>query len=140
MYKCNWWCCNECTKTLLLFFLVLIIPLATAAPKVPPPAATAASSLLIVSFDAFKPEYLDLGRTPVLNACISNGGLHGAFMRPTFPSKTFPNHFSIASGLHASVHGVLGSAVYDRQRNETLEYGWPLFHQSDRVLPIWVRS
>lgn len=99
--------------------------------------ALPAHRLLIVSFDAFKPAYLQLGLTPHLQAVI-DAGRRSAFMRPTFPTKTFPNHFSIATGLYAGEHGVLGSKVHDWRRNRTFGYSYELFHQHDWVRPIWV--
>lgn len=95
--------------------------------------------LLVVSFDAFKPSYLRLGLTPHLQAVI-DGGRHSRFMRPTFPTKTFPNHFSIATGLHAGEHGVLNSKVHDWKLNRSFGYSYELFHQHDWVRPIWVSA
>lgn len=101
--------------------------------------AAPSHKLLVVSFDAFKPSYLTLGVTPNLLA-IAEAGIRSDFMRSTFPTKTFPNHFTLATGLHAGVHGVTNANVYDRRTNRTLTYGWELFHQHDHdwVLPIWV--
>lgn len=53
--------------------------------------------LIIVSFDAFKPAYLEMNITPFIQQFYTNGVL-ATHMNNTFPTKTFVNHFSIATG------------------------------------------
>lgn len=52
--------------------------------------------LLIVSYDGFRPEYLNRNVTPNLNKFHSEG-TSARFMLPVFPTKTFVNHFTIAT-------------------------------------------
>lgn len=58
-------------------------------PKVEP-------ALLVVSFDAFRPDYLNRNVTPNLNK-IREEGVSSDFMMNVFPTKTFVNHFTIAT-------------------------------------------
>lgn len=51
---------------------------------------------MIVSYDGFKPEYLDWNKTPNLEK-FRETGISTEFLRPAFPTKTFPNHFTIAT-------------------------------------------
>lgn len=95
--------------------------------------------LIVVSFDAFRPDYLDRQLTPHLNE-IRKTGARADYMRNVFPTKTFPNHFSIATGLYAGVHGVTGNRVFDLALGRELGYSYELFHQNKEVLPIWVRT
>lgn len=62
------------------------------------PAATAnvEPALLVVSFDAFRPDYLNRNVTPNLNR-IRQDGVSADFMMNVFPTKTFVNHFTIAT-------------------------------------------
>lgn len=53
-------------------------------------------ALMIVSYDGFKPEYLDWNKTPNLEK-FRETGISTEFLRPAFPTKTFPNHFTIAT-------------------------------------------
>lgn len=53
-------------------------------------------SLLVVSFDGFRPDYLNRNVTPNLNK-FRKDGVSAEFMRPVFPTKTFVNHFTIAT-------------------------------------------
>lgn len=53
-------------------------------------------ALLVVSYDAFRPEYLNRSVTPNLNK-FAEKGVSASFMKNIFPTKTFPNHFTIAT-------------------------------------------
>ena len=77
--------------------LALAALLSACAPLAPRPAATAAplahpAPLILVSIDGFRPDYLQRGVTPVLNALARQGVLATQGMVPSFPSVTFPNH------------------------------------------------
>ena len=72
--------------------------------------------LLLISFDGFRWDYLDkaksFGRhTPNFDLLISNGVL--ATVKNTFITKTFPNHYTIATGLYEENHGVIANNMYD---------------------------
>lgn len=53
-------------------------------------------ALLVVSYDGFKPEYLDRNITPHLEQ-FREMGTSAEYMKPVFPTKTFINHFTIAT-------------------------------------------
>lgn len=53
-------------------------------------------ALLIVSYDGFRPEYFHRNVTPNLNK-FRREGTSARFMKPVFPTKTFVNHFTIAT-------------------------------------------
>lgn len=117
-----------------LFLALMLAPLCQSRYTVKGPRR---SPLLVVSFDAFRPDYLDRGLTPHLSE-IRRSGPRADYMRNVFPTKTFPNHFSIATGLYAGAHGVTGNKVFDTRLDRELSYGYELFHQSEDVVPIWV--
>ena len=62
--------------------------------------------VILISFDGFRWDYLDRGITPNLDKLV-NGGVRAISLRPVYPSKTFPNHISIATGLYPEHHGIL---------------------------------
>lgn len=80
-----------------------------AAQSSPPPAA--APLTILVSIDAFRPDYLGRGVTPNLSA-LAAGGAQAA-MRPSFPSKTFPNHYTLVTGLRPDEHGIVTNNMED---------------------------
>ncbi|XP_076611732.1 ectonucleotide pyrophosphatase/phosphodiesterase family member 1 [Chaetodon auriga] len=74
--------------------------------------------LILVSLDGFRSEYLkDHGsRLPVINK-LRNAGTSTPYMRPVYPTKTFPNHYSIVTGLYPESHGIVDNKMYDVTRN-----------------------
>lgn len=92
--------------------------------------------LLIISYDAFRPEYLHRSVTPNLNK-FRKEGTAAPYMLNVFPTKTFVNHHSIATGLYPDVHGVTANEIYDAKKGR-LAYSYDLFHYDESVVPIWV--
>uniref|UniRef100_A0A8C1V9H8 SMB domain-containing protein n=1 Tax=Cyprinus carpio TaxID=7962 RepID=A0A8C1V9H8_CYPCA len=78
------------------------------------PASFKRQPLLLVSLDGLRAEYLQSWHTvvPVLDK-IRRCGTSAPFMQAVFPSKTFPNHYSIATGLYAESHGLVDNNMYD---------------------------
>ena len=69
--------------------------------------------LVLVSLDGFRPDYLDRGITPNLSK-LAAAGVRGE-MRPSFPSKTFPNHYTLVTGLRPDRHGIVDNTFEDPQ-------------------------
>uniref|UniRef100_A0A8C1Z2T0 SMB domain-containing protein n=1 Tax=Cyprinus carpio TaxID=7962 RepID=A0A8C1Z2T0_CYPCA len=80
------------------------------------PASFKRQPLLLVSLDGLRAEYLQSWHTvvPVLDKISeSNTHKHTCPSSAVFPSKTFPNHYSIATGLYAESHGLVDNNMYD---------------------------
>lgn len=95
----------------------LLLIACTTAPDTYPPAAApvvaevARPTLLLVSFDGLRPDYLGRGDTPNLDALAAEGVR--AWMRPSYPSLTFPNHYTLVTGLRPDRHGVIHNSMSD---------------------------
>ena len=74
--------------------------------------------VLMVSFDGFRHDYTDRCDTPNFDR-LENGGVSARSLIPVFPSLTFPNHYSIATGSYASTHGLIANTFYDKKFKET---------------------
>lgn len=85
-----------CLSTLLLA--------CTQAPASRPP-------VILVSLDGFRADYLDRGLTPVLSG-LARDGVRAKALIPVFPTKTFPNHYSIVTGRWPGVHGIIGNEFF----------------------------
>jgi predicted AlkP superfamily pyrophosphatase or phosphodiesterase len=72
--------------------------------------------VVLISFDGFKPEYLDRIELPNFQR-VMRAGVRSEGMVPVFPSKTFPNHYSIVTGMYADKHGLVGNSIWDPARN-----------------------
>ncbi|KAM6893489.1 bis(5'-adenosyl)-triphosphatase enpp4 [Xenentodon cancila] len=68
--------------------------------------------LLLVSFDGFRADYLQRYSMPNLKLLYSQGVLVEQLTN-VFITKTFPNHYSLVTGLYAESHGILASNMYD---------------------------
>lgn len=93
--------------------------------------------LLLISYDAFRPEYFERNVTPFMND-LRKKGTYTEYMRNVFPTKTFTNHHTISTGMYPEEHGVLGNSLYDAKLKKELKYGYELFHYNERIIPIWV--
>ena len=81
-------------------------------PRVAPPARQR-PYVLLVSLDAFRYDYLDRYQLPVLER-IAAAGIRAEALVPPFPAKTFPSHYTIATGLYPGHHGIIANNFYDR--------------------------
>ncbi|MFZ0473731.1 MAG: ectonucleotide pyrophosphatase/phosphodiesterase [Bacteroidales bacterium] len=67
--------------------------------------------VVMVSLDAFRWDYDSIYGTPVLDD-IADKGVMAVRLIPSFPTKTFPNHYSIATGLYPDHHGLVNNSFY----------------------------
>ena len=123
---------------------VLWLCACSALPPANRPAAAAAeapATLLLISLDGVRPDALGRGDTPTLDALARDGVQ--AWMRPSYPSLTFPNHYTLVTGLRPDRHGLIHNAMYDEALGD--------FRLSDREAvgngdwyadgePIWVTA
>ncbi|WP_313274574.1 ectonucleotide pyrophosphatase/phosphodiesterase [Stenotrophomonas sp.] len=82
---------------------------ATPAARMP---AQALAPVILISIDGFRNDYLDRGLTPNLTR-MAAGGARAEFMRPSYPSITFPNHYTLVTGLRPDHHGVIANFMTD---------------------------
>jgi len=73
--------------------------------------------VLLVSIDGYRSDYTDLYSPPNLKQFREEGASAKGLL-PVYPSKTFTNHYSIATGLYAENHGIVANTFYDPQRQE----------------------
>lgn len=73
--------------------------------------------VILISLDGFRPEYLGRGLTPTLER-LARTGVTTAGMRPSYPSLTFPNHYSIVTGLRPDRHGIVANRMWDAELGE----------------------
>lgn len=70
----------------------------------------------MVSFDGFRHDYVEKYNTPNIKEFIKQGAA-AEMMRPSFPSKTFPNHYTLVTGLYPGNHGLVDNTFYDKGRD-----------------------
>ncbi len=95
--------------------------------------------VILVSIDGFRPDYLDRGVTPNLSRLAATGV--SAAMRPSFPSKTFPNHWAMVTGLRPDRNGIVANTMEDPRRpGETFTMASDDPFWWDEAEPIWVAA
>lgn len=72
--------------------------------------------LVLVSMDGFRWDYQARYETPALDRLAARGVRADALV-PVFPTLTFPNHYSIATGLYPANHGLVGNRFFDTGRD-----------------------
>ncbi|KAM7382386.1 hypothetical protein PAMP_002115 [Pampus punctatissimus] len=78
------------------------------------PAGFVRPPLILLSVDGFRASYVKRGNTVIPNIeKLRTCGTHAPYMRPVYPSKTFPNLYSLATGLYPESHGIVGNSMYD---------------------------
>lgn len=82
----------------------------------------AKEKILLISIDGFMPEYFDRFETPALDRIAADGVL-ADYMIPVFPTKTFPNHYSIVTGLYTENTGVIANNMYDPKMDSWFSLG-----------------
>ena len=70
--------------------------------------------LLLVSIDGFRADYLERGFTPNLKR-LALSGTHAERLTPVFPTITFPNHYSLVTGLYPDHNGIVNNTMVDPQ-------------------------
>ena len=76
------------------------------------PATLEKPYVVLVSIDGFRADYVEKYKAKNI-AAIGSEGVQADYMIPSFPSLTFPNHYSLATGMYPSTHGLVSNTFYD---------------------------
>jgi hypothetical protein len=101
--------------------------------------------VILIGIDGFRADYLDRGVTPTLSGLAAEGVRADGGMKPSFPSVTFPNFYTLVTGLHPDNHGLVYNTMRDpglpdrtftlRDRAEVMDGVWYADGE-----PIWVTA
>ncbi|HBB90363.1 MAG TPA: alkaline phosphatase family protein [Bacteroidales bacterium] len=80
------------------------------------------SYVVVLSMDGFRWDYPDRYYTPNLDK-MARTGVKAASLQPSYPTKTFPNHYSIATGLYPDHHGIVQNSFYDPKLDRVFRMG-----------------
>ena len=78
--------------------------------------------VVLVSLDGFRWDYNKYFETPNLDELAKNG-VKAKSMKPSYPTKTFPNHYSIVTGLYPDHHGIVNNSFYDPTTKKKFSLG-----------------
>ena len=136
-----------CCKRLVTLAVVVVATVASAWAQSPTsgtnrPEHRDKAYVILVSLDGFRADYLDRFELPNLRR-IMRRGVRARWMNPVFPTLTFPNHYSLVTGLYPEHHGIVANSFYDPQRREKYSmYDEPTVRDGSwyRGEPIWVTA
>ena len=96
--------------------------------------------VVLISIDGFRYDYFEKYQPPHLLELIRTG-VRATRMLPVYPSKTFPNHISIVTGMYPSNHGIVHNKFYDRDLDDIYTMGKafdePKWMQGT---PLWIHA
>ena len=88
--------------------------------------------VLLISFDGFRYNYLSRTPTPNFDKLISTG-VKAKWLQDVFVSQTFPNHYTLATGLYEESHGIVANRFYDPKLKRRFNY----LSSSDVTEAVW---
>ncbi|WP_241544435.1 ectonucleotide pyrophosphatase/phosphodiesterase, partial [Xanthomonas translucens] len=90
-------------------------PASLSTATIAPQAASSAAQrplLLLISIDGLRADMLDRGIAPNLSRLVREG-VRAQWMSPSYPSLTFPNHYTLVTGLRPDHHGIVHNSMTD---------------------------
>jgi predicted AlkP superfamily pyrophosphatase or phosphodiesterase len=100
----------------ILVTLLLALALGSCASRGMPALASRLSTeqpiVILISIDGWRWDYTERFKPPAIES-LARSGVRSDGLIPTFPSKTFPNHYSIVTGLHPAAHGITSNNMID---------------------------
>jgi predicted AlkP superfamily pyrophosphatase or phosphodiesterase len=121
-------------------WLAIVLGLVSCTTPATPPRA---DLLILISIDGFRWDYLRQYEAPVLDG-LATGGVHATRLTPSFPSKTFPNHYTLVTGLYPAHHGIVGNWFYDPASGDTFGMSKPASNNEERWWaagePVWITA
>ncbi len=123
--------------------LVAVLVVSACATASPAPPAGPRPLTILISLDGFRPDYLRQGDSPTLDRLSAEGVTAPTGMRPSFPSLTFPNHYTLVTGKRPDHNGIVGNNMDDpvlgsfslgKKEAVTDRRWW------DQAEPLWVTA
>ncbi len=126
-------------KQRLLLLVLVVIGAASAAPS-QKPINDLDTTVILIAIDGFRFDYFQKHSPATINS-LAKSGVRARWMTPSFPTKTFPNFYTVATGLYPANHGLVENNVWDfdtlftmSKREEVENSRWWLGE------PIWVTA
>jgi len=103
-------------RLILRFFLVFFLGYSAAIAQDKQPI------VILISLDGFRHDYVERFQPENLTKFIQNGTAADGLI-PAFPSKTFPNHYTIATGMKPEHHGLVDNSFYEPFKDQVYNMG-----------------
>ncbi|KAG8445764.1 hypothetical protein GDO86_010523 [Hymenochirus boettgeri] len=97
------------------------------------------AKLILVSFDGFRADYLKRFSMPKLAEFFRDGVLVEE-VKDIFITKTFPNHYTLVTGLYAESHGIVANSMYDPNTKQKFNISDSYSTWWNEAVPIWLTN
>ena len=91
----------------LLFFVVTLSGATTAQREI----RDLKPTVILIAVDGFRYDFFEKHQPPILNK-IAKEGVRAKWLIPSFPTKTFPNHYTVVTGLYPQNHGIVANNIW----------------------------
>ncbi|WP_115717500.1 alkaline phosphatase family protein [Gallaecimonas mangrovi] len=108
--------------TLVAVSLLMGCQTVTSAGTAPASTASAQQTVVLISLDGFRWDYIEKYGAKNLVA-MATDGVRAKQMRPAYPTKTFPNHLTLITGLYPTHHGIVDNHFCDKARQQCYSMG-----------------
>jgi predicted AlkP superfamily pyrophosphatase or phosphodiesterase len=122
--------------------ILLAVALGACASRTATSAADARPIVILVSIDGWRWDYIERFQPPTISR-LAKAGVRSEGLIPIFPSKTFPNHYSIVTGLYPAEHGITSNNMVDPALPGRFSLGNRDVQQDTRWWggePLWVTA
>lgn len=130
---------NDTIKIKMKSFIAILFLFVSVSQQVP----VTKPKLLLISFDGFRWDYMSKTDTPNFDKIVGKG-VKAKWIKDTFTSLTFPNHYTIVTGLYEESHGIIANKFYDPVLNMTFDVYQNKSSIEDGVFwggePIWITN
>ncbi|XP_017240230.2 uncharacterized protein LOC108213019 [Daucus carota subsp. sativus] len=117
------------TSNITLFLTAAFLFLSSSASSLPPSRLLLGRQLnklphpvvILISCDGFRFGFQHKTPTPNIKRLISQGTEAETGLIPVFPTLTFPNHYSIITGLYPAYHGIVGNSFIDPKTGDSFD-------------------
>jgi predicted AlkP superfamily pyrophosphatase or phosphodiesterase len=103
------------------FLLLLGFPLWAQSGGINRPEHIGKPIVVLISIDGYRHDYTERFQPPAIQSLISKG-VRAEGLIPPYPSKTFPSHYTIATGMYPTTHGLVNNHYYDASIDRDYSY------------------
>jgi predicted AlkP superfamily pyrophosphatase or phosphodiesterase len=125
-----------------LYAALLLLASLTLSSCTTPAGPAPTGPVILISIDGFRWDYLQHYAAPTLRQ-LADQGVRASRLTPAYPTKTFPNHYTLVTGLYPARHGIVGNWFYDPATGETFGMNKPESNINPRWWggePVWITA
>jgi predicted AlkP superfamily pyrophosphatase or phosphodiesterase len=98
-------------------------------------------TVFLFSIDGFRYDYIHKYSDKCVNLRkLAANGVIAEKLIPSFPTKTFPNHYTLVTGMYPATHGIIGNNIYDKKLQSEFHMSTLDAYWWNNAEPIWITT